>query len=75
MEEAYSAEHEFFLGESIVAAPVVAPMEKGALLSRVSLWVPPGGWALWHSGEIVRGPITIERAFTIDEIPMLAREG
>jgi alpha-D-xyloside xylohydrolase len=53
---------------------LVAPIYKDQLSAKVTL--PEGNWRYFFSDkEIIKGPVTIEREFPLDEFPVFVREG
>lgn len=75
LSEAYDFKGEYMFGDDIMVAPVVRPISQDTLLASQSIWVPPGKWIEWCSGEHLRGPKTVERHFALDEIPIYVKEG
>jgi alpha-glucosidase (family GH31 glycosyl hydrolase) len=66
---AYEADDEFFLGDRLLAAPVVAPG------GRRRVYIPPGDYWALPDGESLRGPTTIDRVFSLSQIPLYVRAG
>ena len=73
--EAYAAKNEYMFGDSILADPVTEPVDKDSKLARVSVWLPPGDWMEWDTGARFRGPITVDRSFSISQIPLYVKAG
>lgn len=71
--EAGAHEHpaERTFGPDLVAAPVVTPGDP----ARMSLWVPPGTWVEWTTGERFRGPATRTIEVPLSRTPLLVRAG
>ncbi len=74
-DEAYVAKQEYLFGDSLIVAPVTAPVDKASGLASKSVWLPPGDWFEWDSGRHFRGPTQLQRKFSIQEIPVYARAG
>nr|WP_240922610.1 TIM-barrel domain-containing protein [Oleiagrimonas sp. C23AA] len=71
--KAYDARGEYMFGDDILVAPVTKPMSDG--VAKVSIWLPPGRWYDRNRGGVVEGNRTIERDYTLDEIPLFIRAG
>jgi len=69
-DEASIANQEFLLGEDLLVAPVVQ-----ARRSRRSVYLPPGAWVRWWSGETMSGPALLDVRAPIGEIPLFVRKG
>ena len=74
-DEAYRRPGEFMLGPDILAAPIAEPADPVTSCALSRLWLPPGGWVNWYSGEEVRGPREIARMAPLEEIPLWVRAG
>lgn len=72
-EEAYEFGDEYFVGNDLIVAPVVHPISPDTLLATEKVWVPPGIWIEWYSGERLQGPRVLERHYALNEIPILVR--
>ncbi len=72
--EAYEFKNEYMFGNDMMVAPVVAPMSVDTMLAFKKVWVPPGKWIEWFSGEHFTGPRETERRFSLDEIPIYVKE-
>jgi alpha-glucosidase len=74
-EPAYAARDEYLFGDSLLVAPVVAPRSARSGLASRTVWLPAGAWIERPTGRLFVGPVTIERAFAIDEIPVYVKAG
>jgi alpha-glucosidase (family GH31 glycosyl hydrolase) len=66
----YDANEEYFLGDKILVAPVV---QQGA--STRALYLPPGSWADYWTGKIIKGGREVTVPAPLDQIPILVRAG
>jgi Glycosyl hydrolase family 31 C-terminal domain/Glycosyl hydrolases family 31 TIM-barrel domain/Domain of unknown function (DUF5110) len=74
-EEAYTFEDEYLFGDCMLVAPVVRERSKQTGLASQSVWLPRGRWIEWFSGQAFDGPATIERSYSLDEIPVFVKAG
>lgn len=74
-QEAYAAKNEYMFGDSILADPITQPVSKDSKLATISLWLPAGDWIEWDSGASFRGPTTIQRSFSLGQIPLYVKAG
>lgn len=75
--EAYD-EHfrnQYMFGDDLLAAPVVVPGDRVSRCAAVEVWIPPGAWTHWYSGETFEGPRIVELHVPIEEVPLFARSG
>jgi alpha-glucosidase len=73
--QAYDAKNEYMFGDSVLADPVTQPVAKDSQLAKISVWLPPGEWFERDSGANFHGPITVEREFSIGQIPLYVKGG
>jgi alpha-glucosidase (family GH31 glycosyl hydrolase) len=73
--QAYAAKNEYMFGDSMLADPVTQPVAKDSQLAKIPVWLPPGDWFERDSGASFRGPITVERDFSISQIPLYVKGG
>lgn len=73
--EAYSNKNEYAFGDSMIVSPVVHPFEPATQLAKQSVWIPNGEWIEWPSGKHLSGPATVERSFSISQVPIYLRGG
>jgi alpha-glucosidase len=72
---AYQSREEYVFGDQMLAAPVTAPADKVSGLAAEKVWLPKGEWIEWPTGKRFTGPATVDRAFSIDQIPVYLRAG
>jgi alpha-glucosidase (family GH31 glycosyl hydrolase) len=72
---AYSSKGEYIFGDQMLAAPVVVPADNATGLSTEKVWLPEGEWIEWPTGKHFTGPVTAERSFSIEQIPVYLRAG
>jgi alpha-glucosidase (family GH31 glycosyl hydrolase) len=73
--QAYDAKNEYMFGDSILVDPVTQPVAKDSRLAKVSVWLPPGDWIEWDSGAEFEGPVTVDRSFSISQVPLYVKAG
>ncbi|MCK5087486.1 MAG: hypothetical protein KAQ90_08195, partial [Melioribacteraceae bacterium] len=74
-EEAYMFKNQYMFGNDILAAPITKPIGEDSLFVIQKIWLPAGNWIELFSGTILNGGGVIQRAFTLDEIPLYVKEG
>ncbi len=62
-------------GNEMLVAPVTAPVDKTSGLATEKVWLPQGDWIEWPTGKHFTGPVTVERSFSIDQIPVYLKAG
>jgi alpha-glucosidase (family GH31 glycosyl hydrolase) len=60
---------EYLLGDDLLVAPVVEPG-----VTSVAVYVPQGEWIDAWTGELVVGPIVVERTAEVGSIPVFVRD-
>jgi len=73
--EAYDSKDEYLFGEQMLVTPVVAQADKTSGLATEKVWLPKGEWIEWPTGKHFTGPVTVDRCFTIEQIPVYLRAG
>ncbi|MGA9507731.1 MAG: DUF5110 domain-containing protein, partial [Candidatus Sulfotelmatobacter sp.] len=73
--EAYDAKNEYMFGDSILADPITQPVAKDSQLAKTTVWLPPGDWFEWDTGARLQGPATLERSFSLSQIPVYVKAG
>ncbi len=73
--EAYSNKNEYVFGRDMIVSPIVAPGDNITGLASESVWLPPGDWIEWQTGTHFHGPTTVQRNFSISQIPVYVHAG
>jgi len=73
--EAYESKDEYMFGDSMLVAPITAPLGSSNDLATESLWLPQGTWIEWFTGAVLQGPAWMGRSFGLDEIPVYVKAG
>ncbi|MGE5601457.1 MAG: TIM-barrel domain-containing protein, partial [Nitrososphaerales archaeon] len=74
-EEAYRCPNQFYFGSELLVAPFVTPRQPETNLSRHTVWLPPGDWFDFDTGEHFAGDRTVTIYGTLDDIPVFVRGG
>ncbi len=72
---AYSSKNEYLFGDQMIVSPVTAPADKITGLATEQVYLPNGEWIEWPTGKHFYGPTTLNRSFTINQIPVYVRPG
>jgi alpha-glucosidase (family GH31 glycosyl hydrolase) len=75
MPEAYQFSNEYYFGDKMIAAPVVAKTDSTDFLAKEKIWLPPGEWEEWFTGNKLKGDRIYERAYSKTEIPLFVKAG
>ena len=73
--EAYDYKDEYMFGDSLLVAPVTAPLASESELAAKSIWLPPGEWIEVFTGTRLKGPAKLERKYALDDIPVFIKAG
>ncbi|MBS1815047.1 MAG: DUF5110 domain-containing protein [Acidobacteria bacterium] len=73
--EAYQAKNEYLFGDNVLVAPVVHPVAAKTGLAQESIWLPKGDWVEQVTGKHLRGPVRLERSFSLEQTPVYMRPG
>jgi len=74
-DSAYAARYQYYLGEELIAAPIVCPRDPATGLARSDVWVPEGIWMAYDTLETFVGPRWIRLLGDLNRIPLLVRSG
>ncbi len=74
-DNAYTSRDEYMFGDQMLVAPVTEPVDKTSGLATEKVWLPQGNWIEWPTGKHFTGPVTVERSFSIDQIPVYLKSG
>ncbi len=72
-DEAYKYDFQYMLGPSLLVAPITAPSTDG--VASKSLWLPPGQWWDYWTGEPLEGPRLLVYSASLDRCPMFVKAG
>ena len=72
---AYTSKNEYVFGDQMLAAPVTTRADKVSGLATEKVWLPNGEWIEWQTGKHFTGPTSVDRAFSIEQIPVYVRAG
>ncbi|MDZ7340104.1 MAG: glycoside hydrolase family 31 protein [candidate division KSB1 bacterium] len=72
---AYQFKSQYLFGKDMLIAPITAPLSSDSMLVTKSIWLPPGEWIEWFTGERLTGPRRYRRQFALDEIPIYVKAG
>lgn len=71
--EAYRYDYEYLLGPGLLVAPVATHTAGGTAVKE--LWLPPGLWWDYWTGEPIQGPRKLVVHAALDRCPLFARAG
>ncbi len=74
-DEAYTSANQYMFGDTVMAAPVAAPVDAASGVASESIWLPPGEWIEQPTGQHLHGPARSTRHFSIEQIPLYLRPG
>lgn len=74
-DEAYDCPEQYLFGTDMIVAPYTAPAARKTGLARQDVWLPPGDWYQFFTGERFQGGATYACHGTLDDIPVFARAG
>lgn len=73
--EAYEVPNEYYFGTELVVCPITEPTDKAAGTACVKAWIPEGKWYDIFSGLKYDGGRMLELYRSLEDIPVLAKEG
>lgn len=74
-EHAYDVDNQYWLGSSIIVAPVTQPIDLESLHAPVKTWLPDGEWTDLLTGLRYTGNRLLTMHRPLDSIPVLAKAG
>ena len=74
-EDAYRCPNQYTYGTELIAAPFTTPLDPDTRLSRQPIWLPPGDWFGFFTGEYYAGDRWLAAYGTLDDIPVYAKAG
>ncbi len=72
---AYTSKNEYVFGGEMLASPVTEPADTANGLATEQVWLPKGEWIERPTGKHFTGPTSVERSFSIDQIPVYLKAG
>jgi len=72
---AYAARYQYFLGDQMIAAPLVFPADPDTGLAATDVWIPEGTWIDYQSREIYAGPRWVRLVGDLGRMPILVKAG
>lgn len=69
LKDAYEYPNEYFFGSEFLVRPVVDPSDTA------SVYLPPGNWVDYFTGEEVHGNRVVRGKYPIDAMPLFVRNG
>lgn len=74
-DQAYECGQQYWFGSELIAAPFTTPAEADTRLSKQTVWLPPGEWFDFFSGERLLGDNWRTVYGGLADIPVFARAG
>lgn len=74
-DEAYLCPQQYTYGPDLIAAPYTTPADPDTRLSRQVVWLPPGTWHHFFTGEQFEGDSWQVQYGRLQDIPLFARAG
>ncbi len=75
VDDAYVARFQYFLGDQLIAAPLVHSADPETGMAAQDVWVPPGTWVDYQTKETFTGPCWVQLVGDRERMPMLVRAG
>ncbi len=70
-EAAYQYRSQYTVGDDMLVASVAAPGDPAV----ISLWIPPGEWVDFFTGEVLSGPAELSRSVPLEHYAVFIRKG
>jgi hypothetical protein len=74
-EAAYVARYQYYLGDQLIAAPIVHPADPVTGYAATDVWLPEGHWVDFSTNETFQGPRWVRLVGDLDRMPLLAKAG
>ncbi len=74
-DDAYLARDQYFLGDQLIAAPIVTPADSQTGLAEFDVWLPKGTWIEYTTLETFTGPRWVRLRGDLNRMPLFARAG
>ncbi len=73
--DAYAARFQYYLGDQIIAAPMVHPLDADTCMAFEDVWIPPGTWIDYQTRETFAGPRWVRIVGDLDRMPTFVKAG
>ena len=73
--EAYDNKDEYLFGDEMLVSPVVTAGDKQSGLATEKVWLPKGEWIEQPTGKHFTGPTSVDRSFSVEQIPVYVKAG
>ncbi|MFI5736365.1 TIM-barrel domain-containing protein [Kribbella sp. NPDC051587] len=70
---AYNVPGQYLYGDNLLVAPITTPNSGG--VGSASVWVPPGSWTDYFTGQTYTGPATVTISAPLSRMPVLMKAG
>ncbi|KAH3746121.1 glycoside hydrolase [Pelomyxa schiedti] len=70
-----SSKTQFMFGTDVLVAPITSPLNVRSQTAQKSIWIPPGTWIEWFSGNVFVGSSNLDREYTLHETPVFVKAG
>ncbi len=74
-EAAYDFTDQYLFGADMLVAPVISPVQQSTGVVASHVWMPPGEWIHWFTGQRFTGPDTVIVNTPLDQTPVFVRSG
>ncbi len=74
-DDAYVARYQYYLGDQMIAAPIITPADPQTGLASIDVWIPEGTWIDYQTLETFTGPRWVRLTGDISRVPMLMKAG
>jgi alpha-glucosidase (family GH31 glycosyl hydrolase) len=74
-EQAYTCPNQYTFGTELISAPFITPQDEDTRLSRQVVWLPPGEWFDFFTGDYYPGDTWQAIYGKLEDIPVFARAG
>ena len=74
-EQTYHVPNNYYFGNEMMVSPITEKMDEVAVAAKAVTWIPKGVWYDFFNGRRYDGGRLMELWRTIDEIPVLVKEG
>ena len=75
IEHAYDVDNQYWLGRSLVVAPITSPVDRDSQMGSVQVWLPVGDWVDVLTGLRYSGDRMLTMHRPLESLPLLVREG